>query len=209
MLDLLLFLQRLGRVSPICKKSALVCLHLLFTILPHPPPVQLCYSARMNRLCKILALALLAGSASCGRSLDRQIRETVATFDRMNLPADAVEIEKVSEIGDSVIAEVKVKSAVKMRRVGGEWVIEEIRLGDRQWERADHILRVVNEERGGVTWEQMRIVATAVDRYHNIQGELPPVDDFVSLIDVLSPEYLTSIIRIDAWSQPFQYRRLS
>jgi hypothetical protein len=163
----------------------------------------------MNRRRTILLLVLFASVVSCGRTLDRQIRETVATFDRMNLPPDAVEIERVSQIGDGVIAEVKVKSAVKMRRVGGEWVIEEIRLGDRQWEKADHILAAINRERDATTWERMRIVATAVDRYHNIHGELPPAADFVSLIDLLSPEYLGTVVRLDAWSQPFQYRRLS
>lgn len=170
---------------------------------------RICYSARMNRRRTILLLAVLACFASCGRSPDRQIRETVATFDRMNLPSDAVEIERVSQIGDSVIAEVKVKSAVKMRRVGGEWVIEEIRLGDRRWENAEHILAAINQERGGTTWEQMRILATAVDRYHNIHRELPPASDFVSLVDLLSPEYLATVIRLDAWSQPFEYRTLS
>ena len=52
----------------------------------------------------------------------------------------------------------------------------------------------------------MAQISSGIKIYKKQKGALPKAQTFKELIDVLSPSYLTSVIRIDAWSNPFFYR---
>ena len=143
---------------------------------------------------------------SCGKKIDRQVQETVQIFDNALFSSDEVEVQNARQSGDHIIAEIKVSTAVKMKRKDGSWVIEEIRIGDRRWEKAEHILSLINKTRSETTRRQLSLISEAIRRYVERNGKLPQVPDYEGLIDVLSPRYLDQIIRIDAWSNPFAYQ---
>ena len=155
------------------------------------------------------AVLLLLALTSCTKKLDRQVQETVRQFDNALLSSDKVEVLSVQESGDHVLAEIKVATAVKMVKREGTWIIEEIRIGDRRWEKAEHILALINEKRSETTRQQLDRLSKEIERFADLNQQVPQVTSFERLIDVLSPDYLDEIIRIDAWSRPFSYRRLS
>ncbi|MBI4444490.1 MAG: type II secretion system protein GspG [Acidobacteria bacterium] len=158
----------------------------------------------------LLPLAVAVLNAACGRDLGRQIQETVRVFDNLRLRPDQIEVENVQPSGkEELVAEIRVRTAVRMLKKGDKWVIEEIRLGDRHWEKAEHVLAVLNQRRSSATLSQMHSIAEKVLSYSKQHGQLPQVSSFESLIDVLSPEHLAQAIRLDAWSQPYSYRALS
>ena len=141
--------------------------------------------------------------------MDQQLREAIRTFDDMSLKDDGVEVEKIQQMGDHAVAEITVKTAVKLAKKEGRWVIEEVRLGDRRWEKTDHILAVINEKRSATTRRQLDLISEGIRDYTGFHGQVPQAPDFVKFIDLLSPEHLDQILYLDAWSNSFIYRSLS
>jgi len=118
-------------------------------------------SARYAILANVKRLGLfliLLGSLGCGKSLERQVQEQIRTFDHASLSKQQVEVQNVKEIGDHAVAEVRITTAVRLVKKDGTWVIEEFRIGDRRWERAEHILAVINEERTETTLQQLNLI---------------------------------------------------
>ncbi len=151
---------------------------------------------------------LLLLVVACGKSLERQARESLRQLANVNLAADDVEILKVTESANLAIAEVKIRTALKLKKqANGNWILQEVRLGDRRWEKADHLLDALNLRREAGTRDQLKQLAEAVTLYRNRRGMLPPAANFEELVDLLSPDYLKAVVRLDAWSNPFAYRQ--
>jgi hypothetical protein len=93
-----------------------------------------------------------------------------------------------------------------MRKEGRTWVLDEVRLGDRKWEKVDRIVDSLEANRTSETVQKMGQLASAIKGYTYKNGAAPEVEDFRALIDLLSPSFLDTVIRIDAWSNPFSYR---
>lgn len=157
----------------------------------------------------ILVLAVLALFPGCGKNLRDQVRESVRTLDNASLSKKDVEIIEVRETGDLAIAEVKVRTALKLRRKDDGWVLEEIRIGDRRWEKAAHILAAIDEKRTETTRSLLKKLADGIAAYAAEKGGVPPASDFEGLMNELAPRHLNPPIRLDAWSNPFSYQRIS
>jgi hypothetical protein len=141
---------------------------------------------------------------------NRQIKDAVRHFDQMELGENQVKVLSTQEMGDHMIAEVEIRTAVRMKRSPGGWEIEEVRIGDRRWERADHIRSALNTEREQTTRRDLHLVSDALRRFaEQNEGRMPEAEDFGELMSILTPEYMIPVIRIDAWSNPYVYRRLS
>lgn len=159
------------------------------------------------RLLLLLLIALLP--LACGKKLDQQLQESVRQFDGLELPRKQVEIVEVQESGDFAIAELRVSTAAKLRKENGRWVIDEIRLGDRRWEKAATILAALRTERENQTHQTMQRLAVGIEEYREKEGKPPAAESFEALVDLLAPDYLAEVIRLDAWARPFEYRLIS
>ncbi len=146
---------------------------------------------------------------ACGKNVETQIRDSVRQFDGLDLASSQVEIVDVKESGDFAIAELKVSTAVKLKKEKGRWLIDEVRLGDRQWEKAATILAALESRRSDETRQLLSELAGGVGAYRALQGRVPPAQDFESLVDLLTPRYMDHVIRLDSWSRPFAYQALS
>ncbi|MFQ5741400.1 MAG: type II secretion system protein GspG [Acidobacteriota bacterium] len=156
-----------------------------------------------------LSLLFVLVLPACGRSLEKQTRDAIRDLDGLSLSKNDVEVVQVSRSGDFAVAEVKVKTALKLKKNKGEWVVEEIRMGDRRWEKADHILALLREKRTETTRKLLGRLKAGIEHYSSAQGEVPQVADFESLVDLLAPRYMDGVVRLDAWSRPFFYQSLS
>ena len=144
--------------------------------------------------------------SACGRTLDKQVSSQVSKLGQASLGKNQVAVKNIRQVKDSAVAEIEISTAVKMKRDKERWVIEEIRIADRRWEKVDHLLAVLEYQRTATTQKQMNQISSGIKIYKQQEGTLPKAHTFKELIDVLSPSYLKSVIRIDAWSNPFFYR---
>lgn len=142
---------------------------------------------------------------SCQKSLNEQVRDQIRTLDSAELDPETIDVLEVRQSGDQAVAEVTIKTAVRMRKEGNKWVLREVRLGDRRWESVDRILEAIEKSRQEKTVKQMDQVTAGIKKYLQEEGKVPLVKSFETLVDTLNPEYLPSVIRIDAWWNPYRY----
>lgn len=133
----------------------------------------------------------------------------LSNLDQARFGEGQVRIEKVRRTGNHAVAEVTLKTAVKLTREDRTWVIEEIRLGDRRWERMETILAALDEERSLRTRSDLRLIDSAIGRYLRERGEMPPAESFHQLMDYLAPEYMQPTTELDGWFNPYLFRALS
>lgn len=158
--------------------------------------------AVVRNLAPIILLLTLCG---CGKSIEKQIRDQVRTVDGASLGKEQVKVKNIRQIGNVAVAEVEVTTGVKLQKQNGKWVIEEIRIGDRRWEKVDHILELIEKKRTKSSTQQMKLITAGIQRFAAAKGQVPQATNFGELTDFLSPEFLHPILRIDAWSNPFFY----
>ena len=169
---------------------------------------RLCYIRQVKTTAYITLILLALITVSCNKSINVQVADAVRQFDDLNLTEKEIKVLSTQEMGDHAIAEVEVRTALKLTRRGGRWQIDEVRIGDRRWEKADHIRAVLNEERRKTTTVQLQKVSAGVRRYFEEQGKTPAVADFRALMAILTPGYMAEPYAEDAWAVPFEYRRL-
>jgi hypothetical protein len=143
-------------------------------------------------------------TACGGRAVNRSSAQKLL----VSLPAgilekEDVEILSVSQTGGrDAIIETSVRTAFKIEKVKGEWVVREIRVGNSQWERLEDLEAALDRVKAERTRSALEEIAVALDRYREKNGHLPEFRDYVSLSDQLHPGYLGSAVRLDAWLRP-------
>jgi hypothetical protein len=152
-----------------------------------------------------LTILLLLTLPGCGKKIDKQIRDAVRHFDGAELPKDSVEVIGVQQSQNAAVAEVQVTTAFKLIKKDGKWVVDEVRIGENRWEKADHILASLHLERVKTTEAELNAVSEAVERYREETGSIPQAGSFRELVDQLAPAYLTYVIRRDSWDKEFRY----
>lgn len=163
----------------------------------------------MRRHAWLLVLVSGLALAGCSKKANLQIKEAVGHFDNLDLSDTEIEVLSTQEMGGQAIAEVRIKTAVKLVKQKGQWVVDEVRIGDRRWEKADHIRAVLRAERTQTTRKELQLIGEGIRRYLQNQGVVPEVADFDGLVSVLIPQYLGDAIVLDAWSNPFAYQKVS
>ena len=153
----------------------------------------------------LLTAILLLAAGGCGR---RTVNVDYAKDLIAGIPQDALEkkdvdVVKVTQVGGSeAIAETRLKTAFRLEKVGGKWVVREVRLGHGQWEDLGNLLSALEAVKIEETRKSLDRIAEAILKYRDSKGSLPPFKDYISLSDVLSPMYLTPLIRLDSWRRP-------
>jgi len=154
----------------------------------------------------LVSLTLVSpASAADGLSM-KEARRVIARMAGIELPSDAVRVKEISPMGNSAVVVAQVETAFRLTKGdGGKWSVAEIRTGDRKWEDVDLLVRALNAEKTSRARSEMQTIATALKAYERERGSYVVSDSLVALIDHLNPRYLSQIIRIDPWHQPYQY----
>jgi hypothetical protein len=157
-------------------------------------------------------LVSLAFFAACGgRAINKKTaQELILQTPLGMLGKEEVYIQSVSQTGQrDALVEASLHAAFRFEKVDGKWVIREVRLGKRSWERIDDIMRALQLVKAEDTRKALEQVAAAIDRYRAAKGTLPDFKDYVALSDALHPDYMTPLIRLDAWQNPLAVYRIS
>jgi len=163
----------------------------------------------MPRALVMIALALsFIGVAAFARELGaREAREKIAQalgFDK----SDNVHIKNISRgMGGEAIVEAQFDAAFRFTAdKEGKWQAVDVRAGDRKWESIELIQTALRKEKALRTSAELRAIATALEAYRRDKGSYVQAETGSALIDHLAPSYLSSIVRLDAWSRELNYK---
>ena len=131
------------------------------------------------------------------------------------MPGEALEKKDVEVVnvmqtsGSEAIAETTLKTAFRIEKTGGKWVIREVRIGHGQWEKVSNLYETIERVKIEETGEMLNRLQEAIRKYRDATGKLPEFKDYIGLSDLLSPTYITPLIRLDSWRNPFWADRAS
>jgi hypothetical protein len=158
------------------------------------------------RLVVITALTLF--SCAGPRLAHDEARRKIAELGRSELVPDAIEIRRLVLQGENeVIAESSVTLAFQFKRdpAGGEWRVAAVRMGDRDWIDVNELMAAIEQARQRETTAALGKVVTGISEYRRTNNVLPSATDIVALTNVLHPQYMTDLIRNDAWGNAIEY----
>ena len=140
-------------------------------------------------------------NACGGRTINKNSAQAlIANSQLAPFSKEDVYVESVNQTGArDAIVEARLKAAFRFEKVQGQWVMREVRLGDRPWENVEDVLRALRVVKADETRSTMDKIAAALEAYRSRNGRLPEFRDYVSLCDKLYPEYLNPLIRVDVW----------
>jgi hypothetical protein len=158
----------------------------------------------------LLALALLLGGCG-GRAINEKVaRDVILSSPPGELAKKDVNVLSVTEVGaHEAIAETYLHTSFRLEKVGSNWVVSEVRVGNGEWEKLADIQRALQQAKIDETRRMLDKIAAAIEAYREKNGRLPDFKDYVALSDALSPLYLSPLIREDAWGHPLAAVRVS
>ena len=162
------------------------------------------YLAFMRFLLPLLCILLT--TACGGRSISNgHARDAILKIPQSELNDKDVNVAKVSMIGGSeAVVETQLKTAFRLEKSDGKWVVREVRIGHSQWEKVDNLAMALQAVKTSETREMLSQIAEAIRKYRENTGNLPAFKDYVALSDRLSPRFMTPLIRLDSWRQPLE-----
>ena len=142
----------------------------------------------------------------------KRARCLVASLLGVELPSDAVRIQEVSPAplplasqgSATVVAWVKVDARLLNDKKG--WRITELRTGNRDWTSLESLFAAVNSEKQQRARADLELMAKALEHFRKDRGFYIVSDSQAVAMDHLSPRYLTRVIRVDPWHQPYKYQ---
>jgi len=152
------------------------------------------------------SLTAVTATRAAGDLTPKEARRLIARMAGIQLPSDAVRIKEVSAMGSSATVIAQVETAFRFEKGGDDkWRIAEIRTGDRRWENVEMLLKALNAEKAARARAELDSIATALESYRREHGFYVESKTEGGLIDHLNPRYLTRVIRVDPWHQPYAY----
>jgi len=153
----------------------------------------------------LILVAISLALCSCGKSIEKQTRDQVRKLCNADLDEKQVTVFNVKKVGDLATAEVEITTAVKMHKEDDKWLIQEVRIGNRNWEEVDRLEKAVNQLRIEDTMAIMKKVMEAAQKYRSERNEFGYNLDYPALIDLIYPTYISIPAREDAWNNPFTF----
>jgi len=129
----------------------------------------------------------------------------------VEVPSDAIRIQEVSPLeipmSDQPSATVVAWVRVDVRLLSGPkgWQVSELRTGKNDWANLESIISAVNEIKRAQAQVELVATAKALETFRKERGSYVVSNSHAVLIDYLNPRYLSVVIRVDPWSQPYAY----
>ncbi|MFN8006590.1 MAG: type II secretion system protein GspG [Terriglobia bacterium] len=165
---------------------------------------------RWQQLSLLVLLAWIPNGCGSQPKLNRDtIKDKIQALNMIDLQDEQIEVGKVSFSGKKqAVAEVSVQLAFHFSKSkSGEWGVDSIRMGDRDWIAIKDFQAALNEIRGRNTMDNLQKLRQAMERYHEKNGSYPDAPNLAKLLDVLYPTYVSEPIRFDGWNHELVYVR--
>lgn len=158
----------------------------------------------------LLGLVLLSNGCG-GRAINKKsARDVIAGSPAAVLAKNDIDVVSVTQAGSrEAVAETYLHTAFRLEKVGNDWVIREIKVGQGQWEKLDDLVRTLQQVKIDETRRLLEKIVNAIEAYEQKNGRLPEFQNYVELSDTLYPAYLSPLAREDAWKRPLRAERTS
>ncbi len=124
----------------------------------------------------------------------------------IDLPSSAVHVKDISALGSSAVVVAEVETAFRLNKeADGKWRVAEIRTGDRKWEDVSLLARALDREKTARAQAELESLAVALESFRRERGFYLEAKDVAGLTDHLNPRYMKDVIRIDPWHRPYRY----
>lgn len=129
----------------------------------------------------------------------------------VEVPSDAVRIQEVAPLpiplaaqpSATVVAWIRVDTRLISGTKG--WEVAEVRTGNREWVKLQPLIAALNEKKERKARTDLEAIAQALEQFRGERGFYVVSENHSVVIDYLSPHYLSQIIRVDPWHQPYKY----
>jgi hypothetical protein len=131
----------------------------------------------------------------------------------IQVPSDEVRVQEVAPVAiplasqpsTTVIAWIQIDVRLVNQGKAG-WQVTELRTRNRDWIKLEPLLSALNELKRETARADLNAVAQALERFRTERGGYLVADKHSVVIDHLSPRYLSRVIRVDPWHQPYSYQ---
>ncbi|MBZ5535862.1 MAG: type II secretion system protein GspG [Acidobacteriia bacterium] len=153
----------------------------------------------------LLAIVLLM---SCGGRQDKRLAQNIESLQIADVAETDLKVSSFHPHGkDEAILVADVHTAFLMKRNSrGEWEIQSVRMGDRNWEDAKDFARALNQVRLERVKRDFEKIANALEKYQAQTKTLPAIKGIGPLVDLLFPTYLAEAVRVDPWATEYDYQ---
>jgi Type II secretion system (T2SS), protein G len=163
----------------------------------NPPSNEGCFCTT-RRQTRVLFLCLILLSSACGVSQKLshdKAREKIQQLGVIELGDKDVEVKQIIQSGDDqAVAEANLKMTFRLSKTkGGDWQVNALRLGDRNWMDIKSLVSALDEVRIRETRENLTKLVNAMNK----------------LTDLLVPNFMSEVIRYDAWNRELVFRSVS
>jgi hypothetical protein len=176
---------------------------------------------RLELIAQALNANLPAGDCDAPSQFVRQTSTSALTVKRarclvaellsVTLPSDQVRVKDMSSLElpfgseSSALIEAFIQADFRFARDARGWHVSEIKSGNREWARIDTLASSLDQVKRSLATSDLNTIAGALDEFRRERGFFVVSDRESVLIDHLSPQYLTRVIRVDPWHRPYQY----
>ncbi len=163
---------------------------------------------------KVLFLSSILLYSACGVSQKlshEKAREKIQELGLVKFGDKGIEVKQIIQSGDDqAVAEANLNMTFRLSKAkGGDWQVNALRLGDRNWMDIKSIVLALGEVRTRETSENLTKLLNAMNRFKEKNGKYPQARNIIELTDQLVPNFMSEIIRFDAWNRELVFRNLS
>jgi hypothetical protein len=176
---------------------------------------------RLDLIAQALQVKLPSGGCDSSREFvhdpkafamtTKRARCLVAELLGVTLPSDQVRVKDISSLDlplgteSSAVIESSIQVDFRLAHDTSGWRVSEFKSGNREWTNLNAFSATFNEVKRANATSDLDTIATALKDFHRERGAFVVSDKESVLIDYLSPQYLTRVIRVDPWHRPYQY----
>lgn len=127
------------------------------------------------------------------------------------LPSDAVRIQSVAPLAiplaprPSAVVVAWIRVDARLLNTSKGWQVGELRTGNREWVKLEPLVAALNEVKQQKARADLESIAKALELFRLQRGFYVVSEQHSVVIDHLNPRYLSQIIRVDPWHQPYKY----
>ena len=142
----------------------------------------------------------------------KRARCLIASILGVQLPSDAVRIKNISPLElpltshPSAVVESLITMELRFELDKAGWAVASARTGNRDWTSTETLVAAANESKRKRAREQMDLIVQALARFRAERQSYVPSDSHAVLLDHLSPRFLSRVIRLDPWLEPYRYQ---
>jgi len=148
--------------------------------------------------------ALLHLACAVSQQLSRdKAREKIQELGLIQFADKEVQVKEIVQSGDDqAVVGVSLSMAFRLSRAkGGDWQVNALRLGDRNWLDIKTFISALNEVRVRETHENLTKLLNGMKLFKQKNGTFPQASNIVKLTDILVPNFLSEMILYDGWNR--------